>query len=70
MSLIALLAGMGAGYMNQKQKNKDSDRQDKLDKQQEDLHNAKIAEINQDKADRTAMKFAGETVTACLPEHP
>lgn len=56
---IAFLAGLGTGYMSQSQKEKELERQAKLDAQATELHDAKMAELNQAKADRDAMRKAG-----------
>ena len=67
---MAFLAGMGTGYMNGEKEKKTQARQDKLDAQRDELHTSQMDKINQDKADRTALKYAGETVTARPLEGP
>jgi len=61
---MAFLAGMGTGYIDGKKRKQDQDRLDAKDKREQTLFDAQIEKINQDKADRTALKYAGETVTA------
>lgn len=56
---MAFLAGMGAGYMTQKQRNLENDRLAKIDTQNQQLFQAKIDEINQNKAEKAALQAAG-----------
>jgi hypothetical protein len=67
---LAFLAGMGGGYMKSKDKEYDRSRQEKLDAQRDELHSAQMAEKKQVVDDRTALKYAGETVTARPLEGP
>ena len=67
---MAFLAGMGTGYIKSKDKEYDRARQEEKDKRDQTLFDSQMEKINQDKADRTAMKFAGETVTARPLEGP
>lgn len=60
---LALLAGLGAGYLNgEKEKSKQA-RQDKLDKQQDDLYNLKMDEMRQAQADKADLRAASAPVT-------
>jgi hypothetical protein len=61
---MAFLAGMGTGYIDGKKRKQDQDRMDAKDKREQTLFDSQMDKINQDKADRTALKYAGETVTA------
>lgn len=61
---MAFLAGMGTGYLNGEKEKDKQKRQDKLDAQRDELHEAQMAEKKQAVDDRTALKYAGETVTA------
>ena len=45
--LAAFVAGMGSGYLNAQQRARDQERQDKLDARGDDLHAARMDEINQ-----------------------
>lgn len=53
---MAFLAGMGTGYLNGEKEKAKQKRQDKLDGQQDELHTAKMDELNLAKSDRAAYK--------------
>lgn len=63
---IAFLAGLGTGYVNQSEKNKDRERQDKKDTQDTEIFNAKMSEfrdgqkLKQGFADNAATRTAIE----------
>lgn len=67
---LAFLAGMGGGYMKSKDKEYDRSRQEKLDAQRDELHGANMRGLKRTEDDRTALKYAGETVTARPLEGP
>lgn len=60
---LALLAGLGAGYMNGEKEKAKQARQDKLDKQQDDLYNFKMDEMRQAQADKADLRAASAPVT-------
>lgn len=61
-ALLALIAGAGAGYMGQKNRNDEEARQAKRDDQSQQLFDARMREIQQGESDRTALRAAGAPV--------
>lgn len=62
--LIALAAGFGAGYVGSKIREKDEKRQEKIDAQNAELHQARMDEINRGKQERIALADAVAPRTA------
>ena len=62
-SAIAFIAGLGTGYLTQQEKEKDRARQNKKDQQDDEIHAARMDDVKEKKAERTALKDAGATVT-------
>lgn len=60
---IAFLAGMGGGYLSQKDKNREQERQDAKDAMQKQEFDARMAELDQAKKDRQALRDAGTAAT-------
>lgn len=69
---IAFLAGMGAGYLKQKDKNVDDARQAARDKREQDTFDATMRDRAQTKADKDALRVAGApvAVTETAPAGP
>ncbi len=61
---LAFLTGLGTGYMSQSQKNKELERQAKIDAQNTELHDARMDEIRSGKADKQTLRDAGAERTA------
>lgn len=60
---LAFIAGLGGGYIKAKDKSIDQERQATKDKQDKELFDAKMGEINRDKADREDLKVAAAPAT-------
>lgn len=67
---MAFLAGMGTGYLNGEKEKEKQKRQDKLDKQQDELHTSKMDEIKRTQQDRTDLQVAGAPATVREMEGP
>lgn len=67
---LALLAGLGAGYMNGEKEKAKQARQDKLDKQQDELHTFKVDEFKRLNDERTALQTTTAPATAREMEGP
>lgn len=63
-ALLALAAGLGGGYMAAQANDDNKKRQDKKDKQEQDLHDARMEEINRGKQERIALADAVAPRTA------
>lgn len=59
---IAFLSGLGAGYLSQTEKNKDRERQTKLDQVTFDRADRETETYNREKKDRDALREAGTPV--------
>lgn len=53
--MMALLAGLGAGYLGYKEKERDNKRQDEKDQREKEVHDAKMEEYRKTKADQSAV---------------
>jgi hypothetical protein len=62
--LVSLAAGFGSGYLNAMDKNRANDRQDKADAQQEELHRARMEDLNRERDLRVSLANAGKPVRA------
>ena len=62
--MLSLLAGLGNGYLKGAQKRQDDERQAKLDNQNTQLFDARIADINRTNTDRQALSDAAKPATA------
>jgi len=60
--LLALIAGAGAGYMKQENLKRDQKREDERDRREQEVHNARMADIDRANADRDALRAAGSPV--------
>ena len=67
---IALLAGFGAGYMNGEKDKKEQARQDAKDKREKDLFDANMADRQQVKDDRDALRSAAAPALARAEQGP
>jgi len=65
--MVSFLAGFGSGALKYKQKQLDDERQARRDKQTDDLHNAQMERIGQEKSDRQALKDAAAPVAVEQP---
>ena len=63
-SMLSLLAGLGNGYLKGTQKRQDDERQAKLDNQNTQLFDARMADINRANTDRQALSDAAKPATA------
>ena len=63
-SMLSLLAGLGSGYLKGTQKRQDDERQANIDKQNSQLFDARMADINRANADRQALADAARPATA------
>lgn len=62
-ALLAFLGGMGSGYLAQKDRNVELERQARQDAQAAELHNARMDEINLAKKNQAALTAAGQAAT-------
>ena len=67
---IALLAGFGAGYMNGEKDKKEQARQDAKDKREKDLFDANMADRQQIKDDRDALRTTAAPAIARAEQGP
>lgn len=70
MSAMAFLAGMGAGYMSQQQKNIENKRQADEDKRKQDAFEMSKTEFTQKQADRTDLQTAAAPAVARAEQGP
>ena len=63
-SMLSLLAGLGNGYLKGTQKRQDDERQAKLDNQNTQLFDARMADINRANTDRQALSDAAKPAAA------
>ena len=63
-SMLSLLAGLGNGYLKGTQKRQDDERQAKLDNQNTQLFDARMADINRANTDRQVLADAAKPATA------
>ena len=63
MSAVSFLAGLGAGYIKAKDKAYDRARQEKKEKQEDDLYNFKMDEMRQAQADKADLRAASAPVS-------
>lgn len=60
---LAFVTGLGTGYLSAKEKQKDRARQDKLDAQSQELHDARMYELNKGKKREEALAQAYQETT-------
>ena len=63
-SMLSLLAGLGSGYLKGTRQSLEDDRQAKLDNQNTQLFDARMADINRANTDRQALSDAAKPATA------
>lgn len=63
-SMLSLLAGLGNGYLKGARQSLEDERQAKLDSQNTQLFDARIADINRANTDRQALSDAAKPATA------
>lgn len=60
---LAFLAGLGGGYIQQQQRNREQERQDAKDKRDQDEHDARMAEVKRKADAERALREASQPVT-------
>lgn len=68
--MMALLAGLGAGYLGYKEKERDNNRQDKRDAREEEIYQSQKADREQAKADKEALREAAAPVAVTEEQGP
>lgn len=63
-ALLSLAAGFGGGYLQGKQRNRNNEREDRIDAQNTELHNARMDEINAGRQQRISLADAVAPRTA------